>query len=100
LPDVLAEQTPLTVIRTDGVSVTVRDAQGREWILQRWLVDCGYEFFVGGHWRHESDPAVLCEIEQMLGTDAAATPSPEANRHREWLRSILKRHGHGQESRS
>jgi hypothetical protein len=88
------------VIRTDGVSVTVRDAQGREWILQHWLVDCGFEFFLEGQWRHESDVAVLCEIERVLGTDAVATPSSEANRHREWLRSILQRHGHGQECRS
>jgi hypothetical protein len=81
--------------------MTVRDAQDREWILQHWLVDCGFDFFLHGQWRHESDPAVLCEIERMLGTDAAAaTTSPEAKRHREWLQSILHRHGHGPESRS
>jgi hypothetical protein len=100
LPDVLADQTPLTVLRTDGVSLTVRDAQNREWILQHWLVDCGFEFFLHGQWRHESDPAVLSEIERMLNADDPAATSPEAIHHREWLRSILERHGHGHESRS
>jgi hypothetical protein len=100
LPDVLADQTPLTVIRTDGVSLTVQDVQGREWILQHWLVDCGFEFFLQGHWLHESDPAVLCEIERMLGVGGTTATSPEESRYQEWLRSILHRHGHGPESRS
>jgi hypothetical protein len=88
------------VLRADGVSLTVRDIQKREWILQHWLVDCGFEFFLHGKWRHESDPAVLCEIERMLNRDENAPTSPEESRHQEWLRSILQRHGHGPESRS
>src|SRR3954447_17937812 len=94
LPDVLAEQTPVTVLRTDGVSLAVLDVQNREWILQHWLVDCGFEFFMDGAWRHESDPAVLCEIERMLDAHATPAMSPEEKSHREWLQSILHRHGH------
>jgi hypothetical protein len=100
LPDVLADQTPLTVIRTDGISLTVEDAQGREWILQHWLVDCGFEFFLHGRWLHESDTAVLGEIEQILVTNDFPAISPDGVRYREWLKSILRRHGHDPESRS
>jgi hypothetical protein len=104
LPDVLADQMPVTVLHTDGVSLTVRDVQGREWVIQKWLVDCGFEFLQDGQWLHESDPVVLTEIERMLGTEDPETPcpylSPAGIEFRDWLRSILRRHGHGEESRS
>ena len=51
----------------DGPRLRVNNAEGKEWELIHWQVDCGFKVRgVDGVWRHESHPEALDAIEREL----------------------------------
>ena len=68
LPDSMPDPCEVVVVECPEGSpwVVVRDAHGRRWVIEHWLVDCGYEYRRGGRYVHESNPALLDELHREL----------------------------------
>lgn len=90
LPDGMQDPCEVTILEC-GPSmqqIIVEDATGRRWSVLHWLVDCGWEFYVGGGWVHESDPRILKRLEVV-----AASTDGYSDEFRETARKILRRNG-------
>src|SRR5258708_1311785 len=74
LPDGLDRGTPVIVTegRPGTPYSTVQDAQGRDWRLCHWQVDCGCWFKLRGEWLPPHDPRILAWLRASM-----AAPAPE-----------------------
>lgn len=101
LPPGLADHTEVTVVRTGSQpqGVLVADAEGTQWNVFQWQLDCGWLCQIEGEeWFPESDPQVLALFAQLLSDARANGTEPVfGSEHRisvgdlEWL---LRRNGH------
>ncbi|WP_035600525.1 hypothetical protein [Haloferula sp. BvORR071] len=91
LPEGMADPCEVVIVAWPPGSqdIEVEDTQDRRWTVAHWLVDCGFEFYVGGRWVAESDPRILKRLEASLNRRAAGY-SEEFRRRAEM---ILKRYG-------
>jgi hypothetical protein len=73
LPDGLKHGTPVVVVegRPGTPYATLQDAQGCDWRLFHWQVDCGCWFKLKGDWLPPDDPRIHSWLEASI---AAARP--------------------------
>lgn len=100
LPPGLNEGTVVTVIDVHGQDVTVRTAQGQEFILMHWLVDVGREWRVDTlEFLPETDPRALDHLEavviELRQRDPSQYSSPHVPEVIAVAERILARNGRG-----
>ena len=84
LPPDLPDRSPVFIVAVSHGVVRVRDANNKEWELERPQVDCGILCVTpAGGWLRESTPKVQSHVRELLRKHVAS-PRPEGGAGRNW----------------